>query len=357
MGKSSGSAPAAPNPGATAAAQAAANKEAVRESALVNQIGTEGPWGRTYYAGDIGSPERRQVTELNDTGQQTFDNQQQIGNTLSGYGQQLAGEVAKGPSQFSLDGLPSAPWEQDLAAGAKAVEDATYQRGADLMRPEFDRQQEALRTQLANQGLTEGSEAYTTEMNRMTDSQNRALSDLSLASVGAGRAEQSRLFSLGSAGRSQALGEQLTERTQPMNELAALLQGAPAIQLPQGVGTAQYSVQPGDVQGATQSAYQGALNNYNQGMAANNAMAGNIFGLGGSLGGAAILASDRRLKTAIRRIGRTRSGVNVYRYRYVGDPVERVGVMAQEVAKIIPAAVHKVGRWLAVDYQKVIAHG
>lgn len=357
MGKSSGSAPTAPDPGAVAAAQAGANKEAVRESATVNQIGSEGPWGRTYYEGDIGSPERRYVTELTDTGQQTFDNQQQIGNTLSGYGQELAGQVANGPAEFNLDGLPSAPWEQDLAAGAKSVEDATYQRGANLLQPDFQRQSDALQTQLANQGLTVGSEAYNNEMNRVQDSQNRALSDLSLASVGAGRQEQSRLFSLGSSGRSQALGEQLTERTQPMNELAALLQGAPAIQSPQGAGGAQYSVQPGDVQGASMAAYQGALNNYNQQQGSQNAMFGNLFGLGGTLGGAAILSSDRRLKTAIRKLGRTRGGVNVYRYRYIGETRERVGVMAQEIARIIPDAVVKIGEWLAVDYRKVLNHG
>lgn len=357
MGKSSGSQPQAPNPAATASAQSTANKEAVRESALVNQIGTEGPSGRTYYAGDIGSPERRLVTELTDTGQQTFDNQQQVANTLSGYGQELAGQVANGPAEFNLDGLPAAPWEQDLAAGGKAVEDATFQRGYDLMAPEFDRQQNSLENRLANQGLTMGSEAYNTEMNRFDDSRNRSLSDLSLASVGAGRQEQSRLFSLGSAGRSQALGEQLTERTQPMNELAAILQGSPAISAPQGVGTAQYSVQPGDVQGATNMAYQGALNNYNQGINSTNAMYGNLFGLGGSLGGAAILSSDRRLKTNVRKIGQTRGGVNVYRYRYFWENRDRVGVMAQEVAKIIPDAIVKLGEWLGVDYRKVLAHG
>jgi hypothetical protein len=285
MSKST-SAPAAPNPAATAAAQGAVNKDAVRESALVNQIGTEGPGGKTYYSGEVGSPDRKLVTELNPTSQQTFDAQQRIGNQLSGYGEQLAGQVSKGPAEFNLSGLPSAPWEGDRSGAIKSVEDATYQRGYNLLQPEFTRQSDDLQTRLANQGITSGSEAYDRELNRFDDSQNRAYSDLALASVGAGRAEDSRLFSLGSSGRSQALGERLTERTQPMNELAAILQGSPAISSPQGVNPGQYAVQPGDVQGATNMAYQGALGNFQQGQANQNAMVGNMFNLGGSLGAA-----------------------------------------------------------------------
>lgn len=281
-------APPPPDPYATAAAQSAANKEAVRETALVNQIGTQGPWGRTYYTGKVGSPDRTQVTELNPVAQQAFNSQQDIARQLAGYGQQLAGQVAQGPAQLDFNGLPAAPWEQNLADQAKALEDATYQRSYNMLQPEFDRRRNELDTRLANMGITMGSEAYNAEKQRLADQQNRALTDLALASVGAGRQEQSRLFGLGSAGRQAALSELLLKRTQPMNELSAILQGAPALPAPQPVSPGQYAVQPGNVQGAINTAYQGALQNYQQQQAARNAMMGNLFSLGGTLGAAAL---------------------------------------------------------------------
>ena len=64
MGKSNSSAPAAPDPYATAAAQASANSAAVRESALMNQIGQNTPYGNLFYSGEIGSPDRAVNTTL-----------------------------------------------------------------------------------------------------------------------------------------------------------------------------------------------------------------------------------------------------------------------------------------------------
>ena len=352
FGKGGGGQPAAPDPAATAAAQGQANKEAVRESALVNQIGTEGPWGKTYFTGEVGAPDRTQVTELSGASQDVYNKQQQIAQTLSGYGTDLAGQVAQGPAQFTLDGLPAAPWDTDRSDAIGAVEKATYDRGYNLLQPEFERSEDSLRTLLANQGVTEGSEAWTTEMDRLSDSQNRALTDLSLASVNAGRAEDSRLFGLGQSGRNQALGEQLTERTQPMNELAAILQGSPALGTPQGVNPGQYGVQPGDIQGATNMAYQGALANSQASQAARQSATNNLFGLGGTLAAAAIL-SDPRLKVGARKVGKVR-GLNVYAYRYLFGVKEFLGFMADEVRGMFPEAVRVRDGYMTVDYDKVL---
>jgi hypothetical protein len=351
--KGGGSQPTAPDPAATAAAQGQANKEAVRESALVNQIGTQGPWGKTYYTGEVGAPDRTQVTELSPESQAVYNSQQNIAQGLAGYGEQLAGQVAQGPAEFTLDGLPAAPWEGDRSDMISSLEDATYQRGYNLLQPEFERSRDSLETRLANQGITMGSDAYNTELSRFDDSKNRALTDLSLAAVNAGRAEDSRLFGLGQSGRSQALGETLTERTQPMNELAAILQGSPALGAPQGVNPGQYGVQPGDIQGATNAAYQGALMNAQASQAASQGLQNNLFGLGGTLA-AAYMMSDRRLKTSIRKIGQLANGLGVYTYRYIFGTKERVGLMADEVRAMFPHAVHSNRGYLSVDYDEVM---
>lgn len=61
--------------------------------------------------------------------------------------------------------------------------------------------------------------------------------------------------------------------------------------------------------------------------------------------------SDRRLKSGIRAIGQTRSGVQLYAYRYIWDSVERTGVMADEAPR---SAVSKTASGYArVDYAQV----
>lgn len=78
---------------------------------------------------------------------------------------------------------------------------------------------------------------------------------------------------------------------------------------------------------------------------------GGILGaLGFGLQAAPLLFSDRRLKEDIHRVGKTDDGLPVYTYRYKGDQTVHMGVMAQDVEKVKPNAVHKVGKYKAVDY-------
>lgn len=53
--------------------------------------------------------------------------------------------------------------------------------------------------------------------------------------------------------------------------------------------------------------------------------------------------SDRRIKTHVRRVGALDSGIPVYVFRYRGDDVDRIGVMAQDVEGTFPEAVGEVG--------------
>ena len=63
------------------------------------------------------------------------------------------------------------------------------------------------------------------------------------------------------------------------------------------------------------------------------------------------IPSDVRLKEDITALTRTAGGIHLYRYRYRGDATFYVGVMAQEVAQQVPAAVSTgVDGYLQVDY-------
>lgn len=86
MGKSSGS---APDPAETAAAQGLANKEAVLESAKVNQIQEYTPYGSSIYTGGIGEPDRTRTTSLAPQYQSIQDSLSSLANQLlGGYGYQ-----------------------------------------------------------------------------------------------------------------------------------------------------------------------------------------------------------------------------------------------------------------------------
>lgn len=83
-----------------------------------------------------------------------------------------------------------------------------------------------------------------------------------------------------------------------------------------------------------------------------------IGGLASGLGSAAglFLGSDRRLKTDIEAVGVLDSGLTVYRYRYKAGGPFHIGVMADEVAQVRPAAYIKGGAgngFDAVDYAKL----
>jgi hypothetical protein len=107
-----------------------------------------------------------------------------------------------------------------------------------------------------------------------------------------------------------------------------------------------------DVAGITNQGYQNQLAAYN----ANQQGINNLFSLGGGLGAAAILASDRRLKRDIERIGTSSQGIPVYEFSYLWDEpgVRNIGLMADEVALIMPSAVirHPAG-FDMVDYSQV----
>lgn len=64
-----------------------------------------------------------------------------------------------------------------------------------------------------------------------------------------------------------------------------------------------------------------------------------LFGTAIGAGAGIYALSDERVKTDIKEVGTTESGVPVYTYRFKGDPVVRMGVLAQEVEELHPDLV------------------
>lgn len=62
--------------------------------------------------------------------------------------------------------------------------------------------------------------------------------------------------------------------------------------------------------------------------------------------------SDIRVKDDVRPIARLADGLNVYSFRYKGSPRTEIGLIAQEVEKVVPDAVMEIGGIKAVDYKR-----
>ena len=74
---------------------------------------------------------------------------------------------------------------------------------------------------------------------------------------------------------------------------------------------------------------------------------GMIGGIGQGLlqgAGMALAFSDKRMKKEIKPLGKSGSvlGLKMYSYKYKGDDKQRIGVMAQDVQKVLPEAVEEV---------------
>lgn len=159
---------------------------------------------------------------------------------------------------------------------------------------------------------------------------------------------------LSNATRQQQIQEATYLRNLPLNDIAALLGTGGGVTNPVFNNVAQVGVASPDYQGAVQSNYTNQMQAYQAAQANKAAGLGGIMGIAGSLGSAAIMASDRRLKTAIREIGRLANGIATYAFKYIGSSVQQFGVMAQDVLSVVPDAVHTDSSgYLSVDYSKV----
>ncbi|WP_457663698.1 tail fiber domain-containing protein [Sinorhizobium medicae] len=304
------STPKAPDPQATAQAQAGMNRDTAITQSQLNMVNQQGPYGSLTYnqtgtskfkdsnGNWIETPTYTATTSLSPEQQAILDQTQKANLNL--------GTIANERSAFLKDYLAQ-PFDVNASTEAKINE-----LGSSRLDPRFAREQEALRTQLINSGIRPGSAAYSAAMNDFGQTKNDAYNQLALT------------------GRQQAFQEASYERAQPLNEISALLSGAQVTQ-PQFVSTPQSNVAGVD--------YTGLVNNqYNQQVASSNAAMGGLFGLLGTGLTAGIKYSDRRLKSSITRVGMLDNGLPVYLYEINGT-IE-LGVMADEVEAVIPNAVH-----------------
>ena len=327
-------APKAPDPKETSAASTGTNVATAIANAGLNSVDQYTPDGSLTYETTgyetmydpytkqtYQIPKRKATQTLSEANQaiktQTDAAQLGLGQTAN----QLIGNAQAGlSSPFEFNNQDAADWAYDI--------------GASRLNPELENREASLRTTLANKGIREGSAAWKSEMDRNTGAENDARNQLALS------------------GRGMAFNEQLTGRNQSINELSALLSGSQVSQ-PNYVNTPQSTIPTTDTAGIINQDFANRANIYGQQMSQWNSVAGGLMGMGGKLIG----LSDERAKKDKKKVGKT-NGMGVYEFRYKGEPSSQpkhVGLMAQDVEKKMPSAVHTGRDGLKrVDYSKAL---
>jgi len=328
-----GSTPPAPDYAGAATATAQGNLEATRAATEANRINQYTPYGSLTYSRDpnAATPDSgwSQNINLNDTGQKLLDYANQ---SALGLGQQTG--QALGRVNESL----SKPFDYSSVGD---VQNAAQGAITSRLDPMWQQREQQTNTQLINQGLRPGTEAYTNAMRDFNSGRNDAYQQAILAGINT----MPQTYQM-----AQAL------RSQPLNELNALRTGSQVTnptfnQVPQ-----QQTTAGANMLGAAQAQGQAGLDAYNTQVGGQNSFMSGLMGLGGaammSPAGTFAFMSDIRLKSNIERVGTHPLGIGIYEYD-IFDRRER-GVMAQELFHVKPDAVHvHDSGYLMVDYGKI----
>lgn len=135
------------------------------------------------------------------------------------WGKQWAPTLGKA---FDYSGQPAVTGSGDFSADRQRVEDQLYNSAKGRLDTEWSQRQQQVEQNLADKGYTPGSEAYNAEMRAFNDGRNKAYEDARTNAVGAGGAEQSRLFGLNLTARQQGISEADALRNRPFEEMRAL---------------------------------------------------------------------------------------------------------------------------------------
>lgn len=347
-GGKGGSAPSAPDPWVVAQSTTAANNAAAQFNKALNL---------NNYSNPFGSQQSTQVGTDPATGAPIYNTNISASGPLQGLINSSMSAAGNGSTQVSnalfglgglntqLAGLNSSIDPNAAQLAGQRGQDAAYAAQTQYLDPRFSQGQTSLESQLANQGLTPGSQAYDNAMKNFNLSKNQAYSDAANQSILTGQQIGTQMLQneLATAGqKANLLGQQGANYGQmanlaqlPFSQLATL-----AGLVPGNTGTAQAATSPANIAQAMQNQYAGQMNQYNTGVASANSTMGGLFGLGGA-GLMALALSDRRTKTDIEAIGPAGDGMTFYRFRYRTDPpgTVRQGLMADEVKRVRPDAV------------------
>lgn len=234
-----------PSPTAQAAAQTKADKETAYYNAQMQNMDQITPYGNLTYQnlGTVDAPKWQSTTTLSPEQQQLYNTQTQSQNSLATLGNEQIGRIRDSVSDpYSYDNIGySMPSSGDIGTQQSNAEAAYMAR----LEPQWAKDEEALRTRLINQGIGQGSQAYSNEINSFNQRKNDAMSQAVLAGQTYGTNAANQQLAL----RNQAINEYNTVRNAPLNEYTAMTSGT-QIQNPTFSSGGNTGIQSPDLIGA-----------------------------------------------------------------------------------------------------------
>jgi len=263
MGIGKQSAPAAPDYTGAANATAAGNLEAAKYATQANRANQITPYGSLTWAqgtnpDGTANNQWTQSINLNDAGQKLLDQSNKTSQGLANLQDAATARVGQTMGQ-------DIPQSYDPTQATNNASDLLNAR----LLPQQQRDQEMLDTKLANQGITQGSEAWKNAQGDLGRTQNDARMQAQLQGISLGQGQQAQQYA-----------QALTNRNLPMNELNAIRTGSQVTNPTFSNYAQQATTQGPDLLGAANSQYGAANNAVNAANAGVSNAVGGLFSLG-----------------------------------------------------------------------------
>lgn len=253
--------PAIPDYQALAKQTAESNRQAAEAATKANRTGATNQAGQASWKQDPITGQWTQSTELSDPLKNSFNTAQ--GNLDKNLGNNLSYNAGD-PNLIQQN-----------------VSDALYNQQKTYLDPQFQQSQSSLENKLANQGITQGSEAYNNAMLNASNAKEQAYGEARNSAIGKGVSAAQGMFGMNLSNanlNNQATNQGLNNSMTSMNGMFGLAPNAGQYKQ-QDTGGVDYS-------GASANQYNAEVGQVNANNAARDNMIGGITGIAGSvLGG------------------------------------------------------------------------
>ncbi len=258
------------------------------QSQFANNVNQQTPYGSVQFTPTITGRDKynrpiyswTQKVGLTSEQQDIFDRNQLADLRLSGSTGNLGKEVwSQSKNPLNFDGIMGLGTPGDVYNKAS---DAAYENAMRYVEPRMQREQAGLENQLANQGITRGSEAWNAAMADQTEKREGVYSAAQNQSYLSGLQGAGQMWNQLLQGRNQGIDEAQTLRYDPINYINAIrgggqLGGTPQVgaSTPGRVG----QVQSPDLMTAGQNQYQAQLDRYNADQVQKDQMFSGLYGI------------------------------------------------------------------------------
>jgi hypothetical protein len=265
-------APPVPDYAAAAQATAQGNIDAARVATAANRVNQVTPYGNLTYkqtgTDSYGNPTWTATQELSPAQQKILDQQSELNSGLLNTAQSgldYAGSLLAKPG-IDMSKLPSTGFDP-----GQSYQDAMMKR----LSPQIDRENQSFEQDMANKGISAGTQAYNTAKTLLAQNQNDRLNQATVQGLNTGL-----------TANQQAFAQQGYNQMQPINVINALRTGS-QVASPSYVNPAlQATTQGPDLLGATGQQYNAQLGATNANNAASSGFLGGLMNMGASYLGA-----------------------------------------------------------------------